>query len=151
MKGLSENLNRILKNSDDKIAFYYTKTVGNLFSKLKSQTPKSSQSKLIYKIDCRTCDSCYVGQTKQYLKRRIQNHKQDCAEKYRNKREKTALATHHFDLQHEFDLEEVTILDFQRNLGKRLILEELYINTTKTTVNIKNENSTINLIYKNII
>ncbi|KAI4476635.1 hypothetical protein M0804_013414 [Polistes exclamans] len=44
---------------------------------LRPVVDKPEQSNLVYKIPC-VCDKCYIGQTKQKLKKRLEQHKNDC-------------------------------------------------------------------------
>ncbi|XP_044764407.1 uncharacterized protein LOC123320972 [Coccinella septempunctata] len=89
-------------------------------------------SSVVYKIPCLDCDRSYIGQTRQYLKDRIKQHKYDT--KNINNKEKTALTYHVFGEGHNFNFEEVEILDVESNGYKRNI-SELGTWDIKTTVN----------------
>ncbi|KAI4476636.1 hypothetical protein M0804_013415 [Polistes exclamans] len=45
--------------------------------KLKDKVDKLEQSNLVNKIPC-VCDKCYIGQTKQKLKKRLEQHRNIC-------------------------------------------------------------------------
>lgn len=151
VSGLTPALIRLLSTSTYKIVSYNTKTIKNIFSTLKDKTPKHTRSNVVYKINCRDCRNVYIGQTKQYIARRLQNHKQDCFERHRHKREKTALAKHHFDRDHNFDLENLEILETEPILAKRLFLEKVHILKNRDSINIRDD-STLQIcsIYANI-
>lgn len=152
IQGLTESLTRILNTETSKIVSYNTKTVGNLFSKIKDKVPLKLRSNVVYEIPCKNCDCIYIGQTKQYISRRIQNHKQDCFSHNIIRPEKTALAAHHFDMQHDFAFDNVKILDIEENLKKRLFLEKIYITKKSNNINKKDDSSGGDLtVYKNLL
>lgn len=72
-------------------------------------------SNLIYKINCKDCPGCYIGQTKQYLKNRVYQHKHSIKSTLNNLNNKTALTTHTLDKNHNFDFENTEILQMERN------------------------------------
>lgn len=156
IKGLSEKVSGCFKNkninSDRKVqlSFYPINLVSTIFTNLKDKTPRELKSNLIYKINCRNCEKCYVGTTKQYLKNRIYQHSYDCRERNRNKPEKTALAEHHFAENHEFDFENFSVLDSENNYFKRMISEMVHIQLNKT-VNCRTDVTNLSAFYNNIL
>ena len=56
-------------------AFKAPKTIGNLFSFKDRIKETKSQSLVVYKINCKTCDSEYIGKTEPILVHRIKEHK----------------------------------------------------------------------------
>lgn len=90
-------------------------------------------SNIVYKIPCKGCNSCYVGQIRQYLKTRCSQHKQDC--NYENRdNPKTGLAKHHFQEGHIFDFEAVSVINHKLIYQKRLFLEMSHIQRTTRDV-----------------
>ncbi|KAI4473653.1 hypothetical protein M0804_015250 [Polistes exclamans] len=92
--------------------------INSIFTKLKDKVDKLEQSNLVYKIPCE-CDKCYIGQTKQKLKKSLEQHKNDCKPTNAQKNNTTALAEHHFKTGHEFKFEETAILDREDNWTHR--------------------------------
>ncbi|KAI4476880.1 hypothetical protein M0804_013207 [Polistes exclamans] len=88
---------------------------------------KLEQSNLVYKIPC-VCDKCYIGQTKQKLKKRLEQHKNDCKPINAQKSNITALAEHHFTTGHKFKFDETNILDKEDNWACRRAFESLPVN-----------------------
>lgn len=76
--------------------------------------------------------------TKQYLKNRLGNHKYDCHVNSYLKNDKTALAEHHFQSNHNLDFNNVIILDREKNKTKRCVSEMVCIN-----INLLNEQSKV--------
>lgn len=134
------------------MVFYNGKTIKNLFTKLKDKDDTLLQSNVIYKINCKGCDSCYIGQTKQYLKNRVYQHKYDCNITNINKTEKTALAHHHFDSEnHNFNFDEIRIMDKENNWYKRNISEMIQIELNTNNINFKTDTNGLNPFYKALL
>ncbi|XP_044757531.1 uncharacterized protein LOC123315760 [Coccinella septempunctata] len=144
---LTKQLIHALSSSGVRIVCYYRKTIKNFFSKLKDLTPKMLQSNLIYKVNCKSCQSSYVGQTKQYLKNRMKQHENDC----KSGNFSTGLSFHHRDTGHIFDFEEPEILSRENNLDKRIFKEMIFIKKTTDNVNVQSDTSTLNNIYINLV
>lgn len=98
-------------------------TIGNrFFSKLKDKVPMALQSNIIYQVTC-SCNAIYVGQTRQYLKDRINDH-------VTKNSENSALSEHLIQFNHKLNEESAKILAKERNLYKRLIKEMIFIKTS---------------------
>ena len=48
-------------------------------SSLKDRIPEELKSRVIYKLDCSGCHTCYVGMTSRHLKTRLAEHQRDDA------------------------------------------------------------------------
>lgn len=131
------------------MAFYNIKTIQQIHSALKDETEVLKRSNLVYKIPC-SCGKAYIGQTKQRLGVRVNQHKNDCKNDHFLKKEKTALATHHFDTGHSFKFDEVTILDYEDNWLKRNISEMIFIKTNNT-VNLRTDTNHLSVLYSDIL
>ncbi|KAI4491746.1 hypothetical protein M0804_003138 [Polistes exclamans] len=109
---------RFLK--DNPLVFYNLVKVYSIYTKLKDKVDKLDQSNLVYKIPCE-CDKCYIGQTKEKLKKRIDQYRNDCkltnAQKTNNT---TALAEHHFKTGYNFKFDTATILDLEDNCPRAI-------------------------------
>lgn len=147
--GLSQKINKCFKNNDTKLAFYNPKTTNIFFTPLKDKIPPDKKSNIIYKIPCQ-CDKTYVGQTKQYLQSRLQQHRNDCKNTRQVATEKTALAQHHFDTGHRFLFEKAEIVDTEHNYPKRLIGEMIHI-TLNETVNLRTDTKGLSTTYNYIL
>lgn len=152
IEGLSEKVGNLIKNqaSNIKLAFYPLTKLENIYTKLKDSVPKLMTSNLVYQIPCKDCNLSYVGMTKQYLKNRIRQHKYDCQGKNIDKNEKTALAVHHFQENHNLDFDEVKILDKECNYHKRCISEMIHI-SIHDTMNIRTDTQKLSIIYNNLL
>lgn len=140
-----------MKNINYKLAFYNIKTTNCLFTRLKDKKLKSEESNLVYKIDCKNCEKCYIGQTKQFLEKRIKQHEYDCKITNFNKSEKTALALHHFNNNHIFDFQNSKILDKEINFIKRNLSEMIFITLHNNTTNLRSDTQNLSTLYKGIL
>ncbi|KAI4476743.1 hypothetical protein M0804_013360 [Polistes exclamans] len=114
IKPLSNKIKKCFKNTNVKLVFYNLVKINSIYTKLKDRVDKLEQSNLVYKIPC-ICDKCYIGQTKQKLKKRLEQHKNDCKPMNAQKSNITALAEHHFSTGHNFKFDETNILDKEDN------------------------------------
>ncbi|KAI4489735.1 hypothetical protein M0804_003917 [Polistes exclamans] len=111
---LSNKINKCFKNTNVKLVFYNLVKIKSIYTKLKDKDDKLEQSNLVYKIPCE-CEKCYVGQTKQKLKKRLDQHRNDSKPTNAQKTNTTALAEHHFKTGHIFKFDETKILDKEDN------------------------------------
>ena len=66
----------------------------------KDRIPSLLRSNIVYRIPCKDCPSAYIGQTKRYLKTRIQEHENSIKHLNSNR---TALTNHVISSKHSFD------------------------------------------------
>jgi hypothetical protein len=145
VKQLSERIVNVVKNVDNniKIALKVNKNYKTIKSVTKDQVPLMDQSNVVYNIPCTDCDLSYIGQTSQYLKNRIYQHK--------NGSRRTAVYIHQEEPpRHKLDFDDVQILQRQKHTFKREFLEMLHINNNNT-INIKTDTASISNTYKPLL
>lgn len=145
---INNKIKKVLKPYKINIAEKPSNNTKILFTKTKPETPKLNQTHLIYKIDCLECPKTYIGQTKQYLKNRIYEHKNSIKNTNQNL---TALSKHAIDNLHNFDFNNVQILDYEPNHKKRNIKEMIQIKKNNNTLNFRNDTENLSTIYNNLI
>ena len=99
---------------------------------LKPSIGKDIKSRVVYKVTCPGCQTCYVGQTSRHLRTRLAEHK--------NRKDQPVRI--HFDecVSDVPTLKDVDILHSTfRNLTYLLTLEALYIKELKPSLNTKDE------------
>ncbi|XP_044588865.1 uncharacterized protein LOC123268048 [Cotesia glomerata] len=111
---ISNQINKCFKKTDIQLVFYNLVKMNSIYSRLKDKVDKGDQSEIVYQIPCE-CSRCYVGQTKQKLKKRLDQYKNDCRPINILKTNSTALANHHFKTGHNFKFNMATILDIEDN------------------------------------
>ena len=91
------------------------------------------QHTVIYQIKCRinNCNFLYVGQTKWALKERIKEHKKQWK---LGKDSLSVVSKHRLFDGHEFDWENINILDSEINWKKRDISEMLHLNLIQLSI-----------------
>jgi hypothetical protein len=67
----------------------------------KDKSDTMDQAAVVYKISCKDCDSCYVGETTRPLKKRIKEHQKPPSPLYE----------HHRTTNHAIDYDNPKILD----------------------------------------
>ena len=154
---VSEKIEKVMTTHTDntQLAYKNNKCLRNVFTKTKDSVPLLKRTNVIYKIPClgngtNSCDKSYVGQTKQYLGNRLNDHKRDLKREYNPSLPKTALVEHFHELDHYPDFKSVSTLGFQRNLSKRLTVEALHIQS-HNTYNVKRDTDHMTSVFSNII
>ena len=142
-----------IKNIFDKninIAFKPNQTINTLFSKQKPKTKIHQQNNVVYEIKCaaENCKKIYIGQTKRSLETRINEHKRTIEQK----KSSTALSQHMLENNHTADFESVKVLEREKRLSKRLMLESLHIKKKqKQTINKKEDCDNVSCLYTPIL
>lgn len=101
-------------------------------SALKTKIPNEKMSDVVYEIPCKGCPGVYIGQTSQYVHKRLDGHKF-------NKHEKTALKQHVKETNHQFDYDNTRVLKQEKNEQVRLNLEGLSILKNNNALNSRTE------------
>ena len=121
MPSYSINLrDKILKSvTYSSILFMYAYTHLNWKTrKLKDRRNNLEKAGVVYKIECKECESNYVGEKGRCLQDRIDDHKKDV----RKKTERSNIYQHVRNTGHEFKFEEMKVLDEEANAIKRRFL-----------------------------
>lgn len=150
IEGLSHRIDKVLKPYNVKLALYNNNKISNIYTKLKDKIPTTNNSNVVYSIPCFNCNKQYIGQTSQLLINRIKQHRYDCNVTNQHKKEKTALAQHHFTEGHLFNFDNTKILHKESNKYKRNISEMVFINNTNN-VNYNTDVNNLNKIYNSIL
>lgn len=146
--GLTHNIISIFKDFPNiKISKYNNFSNKSLFSRVKQKTPLMFSSNLVYELSCMDCPGRYIGQTTQWLKQRITQHKSDC----KLRKNTCATVEHHLKTGHQFDFINVKILEQESNYKNRLFLEMCHINKNKNSINSKLDTNNLSNIYCNIL
>ena len=147
INNLSQSIISIFKDFPHiKIAKYNLLRNSNLFSKVKDKTPLMFNNNVIYELSCLGCQGRYVGQTSQWLRQRVTQHKSDC----RLGKNSCAVVEHTQKTGHNFDFTNVKILEHENNYKSRLFLEMYHINKNRNCINYKSDTNQLSNIYCNI-
>ena len=126
------------------IAYKPMNTMNKFIRTGKDSLSKHEKSGLVYKINCKNCESSYVGQTKRKLKTRIKEHKADIK---KPSSEISVVSRHRLSEMHNLDWENIKILDTERSLIKRRISEMIHIKKQTRGINKQSDTEGLPDIY----
>lgn len=126
VKGVFEKIKYVFKQREVEVVGRPANLLKNeIFSKTKDKVPLEVSSGVVYKIDCDTCCSSYIGESMQYLKTREYQHKYNIR---MGNVTHSALAEHGIrNPTHNINWGKHTILDKEQNTFKRKLKEAVYI------------------------
>src|SRR5436190_18793427 len=136
ISNLSERFKNITKGIDVRISYFSLNKINNIVRTHKDALPHMSRSNIVYKINCNNCDASYVGQTGRQLMTRIKEHKNHIKRKNPTK---SVVTEHRIDLRHDFDWDNIEVLDHEPIYHKRLVSEMLYIKRQKNSINLQTD------------
>ena len=110
----------------------------------KDKLPHVSHSNVVYKINYNDCNASYVGQTGRQLNTRIKEHKNHIN---RNSTVKSVITEHKINFQHDFDWDNIEILDHEPFYHKRLVSEMLHIKRQKNSINLQTDTEGLHQSY----
>ena len=133
INGLSQSMRRVFSRYDIKLHFKPNSTLKNQLTKLKDNVPMMKNNNLVYQIECSDCPTKYIGETKQRLEKRIQQHS---AAIRRNDSNHSGMSQHCLENLHNFSSNNVKIL--RKNLPyyqSRQLIETVNIKKTRNNCN----------------
>jgi len=121
---ISESFIPIIKKYGFDLAFSIPSTL-NIFIKCgKDNLDLTSHQGVVYKISCQDCDASYIGQTKRQLGTRIKEHASDINKKNGSP---SVISKHRLNFRHDFEWDNVKIINNERSYPKRQISEMVHI------------------------
>lgn len=140
---LTKRIKSLIPIDKFKIATKNVKTIRSIFTRVKDSINDLNKSDVVYKINCIDCDKCYIGQTKTKLKQRIALHKSNI----RTYKDTCALSIHANSENHQPDLNNVKILDIEKNDKKRTFIEMFRIWQHDNSMNFKKDINRLSSMY----
>jgi hypothetical protein len=132
---------------DCNVAFTIPHKLNKFITTGKDHIDRLSCNDVVYKINCKDCDSSYVGQTKRQLKTRVSEHRADITKPL----SPSVISVHRIEENHEFDWENVEILDKEPSFVKRSISEMLYIKRQHRGLNKQSDTELLSEVYLPIL
>ena len=129
---ISERLIKTVRHFDVRPAFFSLNKLDQFIRAQKDCLPNNKKKNVVYKIRCNDCDASYVGQTRRLLKTRISEHRNDIRKSTGNP---SVISEHRMLHSHDFNWDNVEILDNEMYLNKRLISEMLFIKLQTNSLN----------------
>ncbi|KYN38925.1 hypothetical protein ALC56_06685, partial [Trachymyrmex septentrionalis] len=144
----TEKFRTLRKNKGDiRVAFHSPNKMSKYIRVQKDTCPRTSKNN-VYKILCNNCDASYVGQTGRKLKTRIAEHRNHI--RYKTSA-RSVITEHRLLHDHDFQWDDVQILDEEPSYRKRLILEMLHIKRQKNSLNLQTDTEGLHKAYLPII
>ena len=134
VKNLNHKLKRFFNNSEFKLIWKPTNKLNEqIIKRGKDKIPISQEQGVVYKVNCKNCDSCYIGQTKRSVETRMKEHESNIRS---TSNKLSVISEHRIRNNHDFNCKNVKILDKEPNYFKRLVSEMIHIKKkTKLLIN----------------
>jgi len=133
---------------DVNLAFFSLNKFNKFIKTGKDPLPKKTKKHVVYKINCKDCDASYVGQTGRTLGTRINEHQNDIR---KNTDKHSVITMHRLQHSHDFDWDNVDVLDSELFLCKRRISEMLHIQMQKNGLNLQSDTEFLHHDYITIL
>ena len=131
IKGISENISRILQPFNIRVAHKPITTLRQLLTNIKDRDEPRNRQGAVYKINCSDCHASYIGETGRNLATRLTEHKRATRKGDVNNH----IAEHHRLTNHTIDWDSAQCLTYSTNYFQRLTLESLFTNLEQTPFN----------------
>lgn len=145
---IADKFKKVIGDLDARLSFFSLNKLREIIKVHKDHLPIHSNKNVVYKIFCKDCDGSYVGQTSRQLKTRITEHRNHI---HRNISTHSVITDHRLQFNHEFDWDDVKILDRERYLGKRLISEMMFIKRQNNSLNLQSDTEYLHHAYVSIL
>ena len=135
ISGISDRIKKIYKKHGINTCFKPSNTLRSKLVKVKDKTPHDKTSNIVYGIKCegKDCDATYIGETKQALSKRMNQHKRPVSgETY-----DSAVYTHMQATGHSFNNKNVKVMDREQRWFERGVREAIWERVERPTLNKK--------------
>jgi len=148
VRSISESFLPLAKKYGYEIAYSVPNTLNRFIKRGKDKIEPAMQNGVVYKINCRDCNSSYVGQTKRKLGTRLKEHRLDM-----NKKNGILSVISNLKLEnnHEMNWNGAQILDIEPSFTKRIVSEMIHIKKQSKSLNKQSDTDLLSDIYLPII
>lgn len=143
---LAFRIRKILRKFDIHTTFRSTNSLKKCIHPVKDSPEMLDLSDIVCKLSCCQCEIVYIGQTKRQMKFQINEHFTNVNIQLLN-----VVSKHRVQFKHEFDWENVDILDFEPIEFKRLISEMIHIHLNTNIINIRGDTKKLHNPYKHLL
>jgi len=148
MCGISETVASLFNKSVYTVGFKGLNKLDKIVRVQKDYTEHSHKNNVVYKINCKNCDASYVGQTKRQIRTRIKEHYNNIKT---DKSKHSVITEHIINFNHNFDWDNIKIMDTESNYNKRLVSEMLHIKEQKNGINLHKDTELLDESYSAIL
>ena len=147
VQDVTEPVQRILKHHDVTSAVRPHRSLRQILVHPKDKVEDKHKTDCVYQIPCKTCNMCYIGETRRTFGTRLEEHKKEVETvTYRrftrearkcstNVEHKSAIPNHADRRNCVIDWEGAKVVDKETNRCARWIKEAIWIRKTKPTMN----------------
>ena len=148
VKGLSESLDRSFRARGIHTAMRPHTTIRSLLVHPKDKRNPNETSGVVYRIPCKNCNKCYIGETGRNFGYRLEEHQKDVKEVTQKKKytrserkaseteyNKSAITDHAAQNNHVIDWEGTRFVDREALDWPRRIRESIWIRREKNPIN----------------
>ena len=133
---VSEKFKSITRDLNLRLSYRSLNKLNGLIKTHKDTLPNLNKKNVVYKINCSDCDASYVGQTGRQLHTRISEHRNQIRHKIQNP---SVVTEHRVSYGHDFEWEDMEILDTEPIFAKRLTSEMLFIKRQRNGINLQTD------------
>ncbi|KAK3728359.1 hypothetical protein QZH41_011399 [Actinostola sp. cb2023] len=119
VRGISENISRVLRSNNLQVAHRPISKMGDLFPRPKDVKDLSYKTGVVYKIKCSHCNFVYYRQTERSVRTRKAEHRRAIC----NNLPASKVAQHANNTGHDFDSDSMEVVDTEKNGHQRIFLE----------------------------
>ncbi|KYM97737.1 hypothetical protein ALC62_11566 [Cyphomyrmex costatus] len=148
IRGFSDRFKSIVNGINRRISFFSINKLNDFIKVQKDPLPNETKKNVVYRIKCNDCDVTHVGQTRRKLKTRVNEHRSHI---HWNTSSRSVITDHRLEHNHEFDWNNVDILDCENFYHKRLISEMICIKTQRNSLNLKTDTEGLDQSYADIL
>ncbi len=153
VRGCTEQLQRIFHKYNIFTAVKPHRTLRSMLVHPMDKIDKENKCNVVYKVKCKNCEKCYIGETGRQLKTRIGEHKEDVKsvpsqamtrsqrKDSTSVRHKSAISDHIHQNNHVIEWENISIVDREDNRQCRQIRESIAIKSHHDAVMNRDEGS----------
>ncbi|KAK4887865.1 hypothetical protein RN001_004136 [Aquatica leii] len=142
IKGTTDKISKVLKKHNIQTIFNTVKKINQILPNPKTKIDLESQG--VYKIPCKDCDGCYVGQTNRRVNIKREEHRNAVI-----KQESTSsLAEHVRKTSHEINFDETKVIANVEHKTKRIIREAVEIEKLPNSLNTRDDTQRLPTVWK---
>lgn len=148
INGLYDSIKHKLKRWNIITVPSITHNLTSIIERGKDKINKMEKNNSVYCIKCKNCDATYVGETKRSLKTRISEHEANIR---RPSQTNSVITEHRVNADHDFDWNNIKILDTEENWSCRRMSEMLHIKMQKNPLNKVEDCQNLNSVYEDLL
>ncbi|RLU18221.1 hypothetical protein DMN91_008577 [Ooceraea biroi] len=148
VKGLSENVKRILNRCNVDFVYSVPKRLNNVIKLGKDVVANNQQMGVVYELSCVEYESVYIGQTKRHLETRVKEHKSNICKKDSCL---SVVSKHRLENDHNFDWNNCKVLHRENHRRKREIAEMFFIMRQCNAINLQKDTDDLPPVYDTIL